>query len=149
MLAVIQRVSQAQVSVDKKIIGKISQGFLVFLGVVKGDTDKDLDYLIKKITNLRIMSDADDKMNLSLQDVNGQVLVISQFTLAANVSKGNRPSFINAADPQTGEKYYNLFINKLRQNGLTVATGQFGAYMKIDLINDGPVTIIINSRKKS
>jgi len=149
MLAVIQRVSQAQVSVDKKIIGKISQGFLVFLGVVKGDTDKDLDYLIKKITNLRIMSDADDKMNLSLQDVNGQVLVISQFTLAANVSKGNRPSFINAADPQTGEKYYNLFINKLRQNGLTVATGQFGAYMKIDLINDGPVTIIINSRKRS
>jgi len=148
MLAVIQRVSQAQVSVDKKTIGKISQGFLVFLGVIKGDTDKDLDYLTKKITNLRIMSDANDKMNLSLKDTDGQILVISQFTLAANVSKGNRPSFINAADPKTGEKYYNLFIDKLKQNNLKVSTGKFGAYMAIDLTNDGPVTIIINSREK-
>jgi len=148
MLAVVQRVSQAQVSVNKKIIAKISQGFLVFLGVIKEDADKDLDYLTKKITNLRIMSDDNNKMNLSLQDVNGQVLVISQFTLAANVSKGNRPSFINAADPQTGEKYYNLFIDKLKENNLNVSAGKFGAYMKVNLINDGPVTIIINSQEK-
>jgi len=94
------------------------------------------------------MSDANDKMNLSLKDTDGQILVISQFTLAANVSKGNRPSFINAADPKTGEKYYNLFIDKLKQNNLKVSTGKFGAYMAIDLTNDGPVTIIINSREK-
>jgi len=148
MIALVQRVSQAQVSVDKKIIAEISQGFLVFLGVIKGDTDKDLDYLIKKITNLRIMSDANDKMNLSLKDTDGQILIVSQFTLAADVSKGNRPSFIKAADPRTGEKYYNLFIDKLKQNNLKVSAGKFGAYMKINLINDGPVTIIINSREK-
>ncbi|MFC1627168.1 D-aminoacyl-tRNA deacylase [Patescibacteria group bacterium] len=147
MLVLIQRVSQAQVSVDQKTVGQINKGFLIFLGVVKGDTDKDLDYLVKKITNLRIMADKNQKMNLSLKDADAQVLVISQFTLAANVKKGNRPSFINAADPATGEKYYQMFIKGLEQNGLKVATGQFGAYMKVDLTNDGPTTIIIDSKK--
>jgi D-tyrosyl-tRNA(Tyr) deacylase len=148
MLAVIQRVSQAQVSVDNQPISQINKGLVVLLGVIQGDTDKDLDYLVKKISQLRVMSDDQAKMNLSLQDVNGQVLVVSQFTLAADVSKGNRPSFIKAAKPQLAKKYYQAFINQLQAKGLKVATGKFGAYMEIDLTNDGPVTIIINSRAK-
>lgn len=148
MLAVIQRVSQAQVSVDNQSISQINKGLVVLLGVIQGDTDKDLDYLVKKISQLRVMSDDQAKMNLSLQDVNGQVLVVSQFTLAADVSKGNRPSFIKAAKPQLAKKHYQAFINQLQAKGLKVATGKFGAYMEIDLINDGPVTIIIDSRTK-
>jgi len=148
MLAVIQRVSQAQVSVKDKIISQINKGFVVLLGVIKNDTDKDLDYLVKKISQLRIMADNNQKMNLSLKDVNGEILVISQFTLAGNVQKGNRPSFINAAEPAIGEKYYQLFIEKLQADDLKVSTGKFGAYMQLDLTNDGPTTIIINSREK-
>ena len=148
MLAVIQRVSQAQVSVNDKVISKINQGFVVLLGVVKNDTEKDLDYLVKKTSQLRIMADKNQKMNLSLKDTNGQILVISQFTLAGNVAKGNRPSFINAAEPAIGKKYYHLFIEKLQANNLKVSTGEFGAYMKLDIINDGPTTIIIDSKKQ-
>jgi len=147
MLAIVQRVSKASVSIDQKVIGQINKGYLVLLGVVKGDTDQDLDYLLKKTSNLRIMADKDKKMNLSLKDANGKVLVISQFTLAGNVKKGNRPSFINAASPEIGKKYYLEFINKLCDQGLTVETGEFGGYMDVSLVNDGPTTIIIDSKE--
>jgi D-aminoacyl-tRNA deacylase len=146
MIAIIQRVSKAKVSINQKVIGQIEKGYLVLLGVVKGDTDQDLDYLVKKISSLRIMADQDKKMNLNLKDVNGEVLVISQFTLAGNVKKGNRPSFINAANPEVGEKYYLQFIKTLRDQGLKVETGQFGGYMEVSLVNDGPTTIIIDSK---
>lgn len=148
MLAVVQRINQAKVSVAGKIVGQAGQGFLVFLGVVQGDTDKDLDYLVQKISQLRVMADKDKKMNLSLKEVNGEVLVVSQFTLAANVQKGNRPSFISAADQKTAQHYYQEFISRLKNLGLTVASGQFGAYMKVELTNDGPVTIILNSKDR-
>jgi D-aminoacyl-tRNA deacylase len=147
MLAIVQRVLKAQVSIDSKVVGQINQGFVVLLGVIKGDNQTDLDYLVKKISNLRIMPDQDQKMNLNLKDSKGEVLVISQFTLAGDVSKGNRPSFINAADPKEGEKYYNLFVDQLKSLCLTTATGQFGAYMELTLTNDGPTTIIIDSNK--
>lgn len=146
MLAVVQRASKASVSIDKKIIGKIDKGFVVLLGVVKGDTEADLDYLVKKISSLRIMADENKKMNLNLKDSAGAVLVISQFTLSGNVKKGNRPSFINAADPKLAEKYYLQFISNLKDLGLEVATGKFGGYMELELVNDGPTTIIIDSR---
>lgn len=146
MLAVVQRVSQAKVTVNHKTISQIGPGYLILLGVIKNDTQQDLDYLVKKISQLRVMADKNKKMNLSLKEANGQILVVSQFTLAANVKKGNRPSFINAADPKIGEKYYHLFVEKLQAAGLKVSTGQFGTYMQVDLTNDGPVTIIINSR---
>ncbi len=148
MLAVVQRINQAKVSVAGKIVSQAGRGFLVFLGVVQGDTDKDLDYLVQKISQLRVMADKDKKMNLSLKEVNGEVLVVSQFTLAANVQKGNRPSFINAADPKTAQHYYQDFISRLKNLGLTVASGKFGAYMKVELTNDGPVTIILNSKDR-
>lgn len=146
MLAVIQRVSKASVSIDQKVIGQINKGFVILLGVIKGDTDNDLNYLVKKISTLRIMADQDKKMNLNLKDAGGEVLVISQFTLSGNVKKGNRPSFINAADPKLAEKYYLQFIDDLRRQGLKVETGEFGGYMELKLSNDGPTTIIINSR---
>jgi D-tyrosyl-tRNA(Tyr) deacylase len=148
MLAVVQRVSQAKVSVSGKIISRIGAGFVVLLGVIEADTQADLDYLVKKVSQLRVMADKQKKMNLALKDVQGQVLVVSQFTLAANVQKGNRPSFVKAAPPQLAEKYYRAFIDGLQAQGLTVATGRFGQYMKIELINDGPVTIIIDSRAR-
>jgi len=148
MLAIIQRVSQAKVSVADKTVSQIGSGFLVLLGVVQGDTDKDLAYLVKKTSQLRVMADKNKKMNLSLKDVNGEILVVSQFTLAADVRKGNRPSFIKAAEPKLAEKFYQQFISELQLLGLTVKTGQFGTYMNINLTNDGPVTIIINSREK-
>lgn len=149
MIAVIQRVSKADVSINQKKISRIKKGYLVLFAAIKGDTQQDLDYLVKKVSGLRIMADKDKKMNLNLKDANGEVLVISQFTLAGNVQKGNRPSFINSADPQTGEKYYLEFIQKLKNQGLTVKTGRFGSYMQVNLINDGPATIIINSKTKA
>lgn len=148
MLAVVQRVSQAQVAVAGKIIGRIGPGFVVLLGVMRHDTEADLNYLVKKVSQLRIIADQQGKMNLALKDVSGEVLVISQFTLAGSVAKGNRPSFINAADPATGEKFYQQFIAKLKANDLTVKTGKFGAYMQLKLTNDGPTTIIIDSQRK-
>ena len=148
MLVVIQRVSQAQVKVKNKVISRIGSGFVILLGVIQGDQDKDLEYLVRKISKLRIMSDQDQKMNLSLHDAGGEILLVSQFTLAADVSKGNRPSFIKAADPQLAEKYYHQLTDQLKATGLKVTTGQFGRYMKVKLVNDGPVTIIINSQDK-
>ena len=148
MLAVVQRVSQAQVSIDNQVIAKIGPGFAILLGVVKTDTSQDLDYLVKKISQLRILADKHNKMNLSLKDINGQVLIIPQFTLAANTKKGNRPSFTKAADPQTGKKYFKRFVNQLQATGLKVSTGKFASYMQVNLTNDGPVTIIIDSKHK-
>jgi D-tyrosyl-tRNA(Tyr) deacylase len=146
MKAVIQRVSQASVSINQKTTAKIGPGFLVLLGVGENDTEKDVDYLVKKIANLRIMPDQKDKMNLSLKDTNGEILIISQFTLYADTKKGNRPSFIQAAEPQKAEKLYRLFIQKTKQEGINVKSGRFAAMMDISLVNSGPVTIIISSK---
>ena len=148
MLAVIQRVSRAKVKIKGKVISQVGPGFLVLLGVIQGDNDQDCEYLIKKVSRLRVMADQDQKMNLPLQQAGGEVLVVSQFTLAADVKKGNRPSFIKAAKPEIAKKYYQGFISGLRNQGLTVATGRFGQYMQIELVNDGPVTIIIDSKNK-
>ena len=147
MKALIQRVSEANVSIDGNTVAKIGKGILVFLGVEKGDTEKDIEYMVKKVSNLRIFEDIREKMNLSIQDIQGEVLVVSQFTLAADCKKGNRPSFDSAEEPARAEDMYIKFIDKLRENGLKVATGEFGAYMQVYLINDGPVTIILDSKK--
>lgn len=147
MRAVVQRVSQANVKVDGKIVGEINKGLLVFLGVGKEDDEKDLDYMIDKILGLRIFEDENGKLNLSLMDIHGELLVISQFTLYGNVKKGKRPSFTDAADPDIANKYYELFIEKAREKGVKTEHGIFGADMKVSLINDGPVTILIDSHK--
>ena len=148
MKLIIQRVKEAKVSINNKIRSEIGLGYLIFLGVGESDTEKEVDYLVKKVVNLRIMPDKNDKMNLSIEDIIGEIMVVSQFTLSANVQKGNRPSFISAADPKTGQHYYQEFISRLKNLGLTVASGQFGAYMKVELTNDGPVTIILNSKSQ-
>jgi len=143
MKLIIQRVKEAKVTINKKIVGQIGKGFLVLLGIAQDDTEEKLDLLVKKLASLRIMADKDGKMNLGLKDVGGEVLVVSQFTLLADCKKGNRPSFIKAADPKKGEKYYNLFIEKLKAQGLKVQSGIFGAMMDVSLTNAGPVTIIL------
>lgn len=147
MKALIQRVSEANVSIDGNTVAKIGKGILVFLGVEKGDTEKDIEYMVKKVSKLRIFEDIREKMNLSIQDIQGEVLVVSQFTLSADCKKGNRPSFDSAEEPARAEDMYIKFIDKLRENGLKVATGEFGAYMQVYLINDGPMTIILDSKK--
>ncbi len=147
MRLVIQRVSSASVTVDEKIVGKINQGFLVLLGINNSDTKKDVDYLVKKLMNLRIFNDNNDKMNLSLQSVNGELLIISQFTLYGNCKKsGNRPSFSDAAKPDIAIPLYEYFVNECKKQLPVVQTGIFGADMKVNLLNDGPVTIIMDSK---
>lgn len=147
MRAVVQRVSEASVKVDNNIVGQIENGLLVLLGVGEDDDIKDLDYLVDKILGLRIFQDENDKMNLSLLDVRGELLVISQFTLYGDVRKGKRPSFTASAHPDIAEKIYLEFINKCIDNGVKTEKGVFGADMKVSLINDGPVTILLDSKK--
>jgi D-aminoacyl-tRNA deacylase len=147
MRVVIQRASEAFVRIDGSIVGQIEQGLLVLLGIEHDDTEKDADYLLQKLINLRIFSDADGKMNLSVQDVNGGILVVSQFTLHAATKKGNRPSYIRAARPEQAIPLYEYFLASLQQQFIgKVQTGQFGADMKVALVNDGPVTIIMDSK---
>ena len=143
MKLVIQRVKNASVTVDNKIVGKIEQGFLVLLGVAPEDTKEVADYLVQKLIKLRISEDENEKMNLSLKDVNGKLLIVSQFTLYADCTKGNRPSFTDAADPNKANELYEYFIKKCREENVEVEHGIFGADMKVELLNDGPVTIIL------
>ncbi len=147
MRSVVQRVSSSSVTVDGGMIGKIDKGLMVLLGVTHDDTSKDVDYMIDKILNLRIFEDEEDKMNLSLKDVGGELLVVSQFTLYGDCRKGRRHSFTNAARPDQADKLYEEFVAKAKAQGLNVGTGQFGAHMMVDLTNDGPVTILLDSSK--
>ena len=143
MKLVVQRVKYSSVKVDNKIIGKINKGFLVLLGVTHDDTKEKADYLIKKLCKLRIFEDENQKMNLSLKDVGGELLIVSQFTLYADCTGGNRPSFTEAAKPEDAKKIYDYFCNECEKNGIKVEKGEFGADMKVELLNDGPVTIIL------
>ncbi len=145
MRALIQRVTHAKVEVDGQCIGEIDQGLLVFIGVEKDDRTEDADRLLKKVLAYRVFSDSEDKMNLSVTDVNGGLLLVSQFTLAANTQKGLRPSFSSAAPPQEGEALYNYFVDQAREQHTKVATGRFGADMKVQLLNDGPVTFLLET----
>lgn len=145
MIAIIQRVNRAEVTVDSFSVGKCGKGFLILLGVASGDTVADADVIIKKIPSLRIFTDDEDKMNLSLTDVGGEVLAISNFTLLANCRRGNRPDYMGAEKPEQASQMYDYFVSKLRESVPHVATGIFGADMKIDAQNDGPVTIILES----
>ena len=143
MKAVIQRVTNAEVKVEGKITGKIGEGLLILLGVAPDDTTENADALIKKICNLRIFRDENDKMNLSVKDIDGEILVVSQFTLYADCTKGNRPSFVNAAPPQKAEELYEYFKAKCKSEVRNVECGIFGADMKVSLLNNGPVTIVL------
>lgn len=146
MKAVIQRVTNAKVTVDDKVTGEIGLGFLVLLGVTEEDTEKEMKLLAKKVSEIRIFTDENDKMNLSLDKVDGEVLVVSQFTLCADLSHGRRPSFIKSAKPDIANELYEKFCEELRCLGVKkVATGVFGADMKVELLNDGPVTIVMNT----
>lgn len=147
MRVVIQRVSEAAVKIDGTIVGEISKGLVVLLGIAQEDTEQDALYLLQKLINLRIFSDADGKMNLSVQDCGGELLIVSQFTLYADTKKGNRPSYIRAARPEHAIPLYEFFLQELqKQFQGPIQTGKFGADMKVSLINDGPVTIIMDSR---
>lgn len=148
MRAVIQRVKRASVTVDNQITGEIKQGFLVLLGVTHTDTEKEVDWLAKKITDLRVFNDSEDKMNLGLKDVNGELLIISQFTLYGNCIKGRRPAFVDAAKPDLANDLYEKFLKKCKDFGFKTETGIFGADMKVDLLNDGPVTLIIDTEQR-
>lgn len=143
MRLVIQRVKNARVDVEGKTVGKIEKGFLVLLGVKHEDTKQEADYLVKKLCNLRVFEDENEKMNLGIKDIGGELLIVSQFTLYADCSQGNRPSFINAARPEVAEPLYEYFCNECEKNGIHVEKGIFGADMKVSLLNDGPVTIVI------
>ena len=149
MKAVIQRVSSASVSVDNTQISSINNGFLILLGVQQGDDEKDLEYLVNKTAGMRIFKDDKQHMNLSIKDVNGEALVVSQFTLCADTHKGRRPSFIHAAPPEIAKQMYQQFCEQLKIAGVPIQTGKFGAMMDVSLINDGPVTIILDSRDKN
>ena len=141
--------ASASVAVDDQTISEISTGFLILLGVERGDKEDDLNYLVKKTVGLRIFKDGNNNMNLSIQDINGEALVVSQFTLCADTRKGRRPSFIRAASPYEADQMYQQFCEQLTVNNIPVQTGKFGAMMDVSLVNDGPVTIILNSRDKN
>ncbi|GAF41382.1 D-tyrosyl-tRNA(Tyr) deacylase [Agrilactobacillus composti DSM 18527 = JCM 14202] len=148
MRIVLQRVSQAQVEIDKQVVGAIPQGFVLLVGIQANDTQAEIDYLVHKIVNLRVFTDAEGKMNLPISQVNGQILSISQFTLYADTKKGNRPSYTHAAKPEISEPIYHAFNTALRRAGLEVAEGVFGADMQVSLVNDGPVTIVFDTDHK-
>ena len=147
MLCVIQRVSSSKVTVDGKIVGEIGKGLNILLGVKKGDNDEDVSKLVKKIVNLRIFKDENDKMNISLQEINGEALVISQFTLSGNIKKGRRPSFNESEDPKIAQEFYESFIQKMSSFGVITKSGEFGAMMDVEIHNDGPVTFILVSKE--
>lgn len=147
MRAVVQRVSRAKVSVDNKVSGQINQGLLVYLGVSQDDKDEDLNYILNKVIGLRIFQDVNDKMNLSIEDIDGDILVISQFTLYGDVRKGRRPNFMQSAKSDDAKIYYNKFISELEKCNINVESGIFGADMDVEYNNDGPVTILLDSEK--
>lgn len=143
MKLVIQRVTNASVTVENNVVGKIEKGFLVLLGVGPEDTTAEADYLVQKLIKLRVFKDENDKMNLSIKDIEGELLIVSQFTLYADCSGGNRPSFTNAAKPEKANELYEYFIKKCKEENIKVEHGIFGADMKVELLNDGPVTILL------
>ncbi len=149
MKIVIQRVSESNVKVDGQIVGEISQGVMLLVGIQEEDEKTDADWLVQKILNLRIFGDEEGKLNLSVQDIKGEILCISQFTLIADYKKGNRPSFIKAARPDKAIPLFEYFKNELKKSGLKIESGIFGADMKVSLINDGPVTIVMDSQTKN
>jgi D-tyrosyl-tRNA(Tyr) deacylase len=148
MRVVVQRVNEAHVIVDHEVVGRIKHGFVVLVGITDSDTDSDISWMVNKIINLRVFSDDKDKMNLSLLEVEGQLLVISQFTLFASTKKGNRPSFLRSSKPNIAIPIYEQFISAFREQGIYPEEGIFGADMKVHLINDGPVTIIVDSKER-
>lgn len=148
MRVVIQRVSEASVEVNNSYINSINKGFMILLGICEGDTNDDLEYIIGKIEKLRIFEDENEKMNLSIKDINGEILLVSQFTLYASTKDGNRPSFTKSMKFDEANKMYEIFKSRLSETGIPFKTGEFGANMKVSLINDGPVTIIVDSKNK-
>ncbi|MBC2710005.1 MAG: D-tyrosyl-tRNA(Tyr) deacylase [Desulfosarcina sp.] len=146
MISVVQRVLSSSVTVDGKIVGKIEQGANILLGVANGDTEKDAEYLAAKVANLRIFEDNQGKMNRSLIDIGGQMIVVSQFTLLGDCRKGRRPSFIKAAEPALAERLYQHFVDRVRKLDIDTQTGRFGALMQVNIVNDGPVTLLVYSR---
>ena len=147
MIAVIQRCSRANVKIGQNIVGQIGSGLVILLGVKKDDNEADADFLVKKVSDLRIYNDSNEKMNLSIKDVDGSALVISQFTLCGDTKKGRRPSFIHAAPPKEGQRLYKYFISSLLKAGVPVESGEFGAMMDVELVNEGPATFILNSNQ--
>ena len=148
MRAVVQRVSSASVAVDGQTVAAIERGFLVLLGVANGDTDREAEWLAEKIAGLRIFEDEAGKMNLSVQDIGGAILVVSQFTLLADCRKGRRPGFTDAAPPAEADRLYQVFVSALRKSNTPVETGVFQAHMDVSLVNDGPVTVILDTRQQ-
>lgn len=147
MRAVVQRVDEASVTVEEQLVGSVKRGLLVLLGVAEGDTEKDLQYMVDKVTGLRIFEDEAGKMNLSVKDVGGEILAVSQFTLCGDCRKGKRPSFDKAAKPELANTYYEKFVELCRSQGIHVETGVFRAHMLVGLVNNGPVTILLDSTK--
>ena len=148
MKALLQRVTRASVSVAGEVVGGIGRGLVIFVGVASGDTEKDVNYLVPKIINLRIFADDEGRFNLSALDIKGELLVVSQFTLLADTRKGRRPSFVEAAPPVQAEELFERFVEQARATGLKVETGRFQQYMQVEIHNDGPVTILLDSREK-
>ena len=149
MKALLQRVTEASVSVADELVGRIGQGLVVFVGVADGDTEKDAQYLLQKTVNLRIFADEEGKFNLSILDIKGELLLVSQFTLLSDTRKGRRPSFIEAAPPERAEELFNYFVEQVSTIRLKVETGRFQQYMQVEIHNDGPVTILLDSRDKT
>ena len=147
MRAVVQRVCSASVTVDGRAVGSIERGLLVYVGVGRGDTDADVAYIVDKILHLRLFSDGDGKMDLSVSDMSGSVLVVSQFTLFGDCRRGRRPSYVTASDPETARQQYEAVVTRLRRDGLHVETGEFRTMMRVDSINDGPITVLLDSSK--